>query len=73
MPLAIWGKALSITESVKQKNSNFGALANHPNSGLFSVLFFHFKAFKNQLDGKYFSENLKIEGLLVLFRQKEGK
>ena len=70
--LTIWEKVLSITESLKQKNSNFRELANHPNSSLFSVLFFHLKAFKNQLDGKHFSENLKI-GLLVFFRPKEGK
>lgn len=72
--LTIWGQALSITESAKQKNSNFGELANHPNSSPFSVLFFpHLKAFENQLDGKHSSENLKIEGLLVFFRPKEGK
>lgn len=73
--LTLQGKALSITESVKQKNSNFRELANHPNSSLFSALFFlfHFKAFANRLDGKHSAENVKREALLVLLGSEEGK
>jgi hypothetical protein len=61
---------LSVTQPVKQKNSNFRELANRLSCCLFSVLFFHLRAFKNQLNGKHFSENLKIEGSLQTKREE---